>query len=175
MGSSSSPPPAPNYAQAAQDTAAGNLKNAQAAQIASNPNQSGMFGGYTYTPSSDPTKPGSYNQYLSPAKQQLFNQNQGVQNPLADSAATQAGNVQNAMSNPLTMNGMQQANVQNNGNAQQFNNDAANASYANSTQYLDPQVKQHNESLDAQLANKGITAGSEAYANAHQQNDANNN
>lgn len=48
-------------------------------------------------------------------------------------------------------------------NAQQQGQDAA---YAASTQYLDPQFSQQGESLKAQLANQGLTPGSEAYNNA---------
>ncbi|NMV41832.1 tail fiber domain-containing protein [Ralstonia insidiosa] len=48
-------------------------------------------------------------------------------------------------------------------NAQQQGQDAA---YAGSTQYLNPQFSQQEESLKAQLANQGLTPGSEAYNNA---------
>lgn len=50
--------------------------------------------------------------------------------------------------------------------AQQAQQQGQNAAYASQTQYLDPQFSQQKESLDAQLANQGITPGSEAYNNA---------
>lgn len=50
--------------------------------------------------------------------------------------------------------------------AQQAQQQGQNASYAAQTQYLDPQFSQQQTSLDAQLANQGLTQGSEAYNNA---------
>lgn len=43
---------------------------------------------------------------------------------------------------------------------------AQNAAYGSQTQYLDPQFQQSHEALDNQLANQGITRGSEAYDTA---------
>ena len=48
----------------------------------------------------------------------------------------------------------------------QIQQQASNAAYQNATQYLDPQFKQSNAQLANQLANQGITQGSEAYNNA---------
>lgn len=59
------------------------------------------------------------------------------------------------LGNQLNMGAVQQA--------QQKGQDAA---YAAQTQYLDPQFSQQKESLDASLANSGLTPGSEAYNNA---------
>lgn len=50
--------------------------------------------------------------------------------------------------------------------AQQAQQQGQNAAYAAQTQYLDPQFSQQKESLDASLANSGLTPGSEAYNNA---------
>ncbi|MBU9261970.1 tail fiber domain-containing protein [Burkholderia multivorans] len=50
--------------------------------------------------------------------------------------------------------------------AQQAQQQGQNAAYAAQTQYLDPQFSQQQTSLDAQLANQGLTPGSEAYNNA---------
>jgi len=50
--------------------------------------------------------------------------------------------------------------------AQQAQQQGQNAAYAAQTQYLDPQFSQQQESLSAQLANQGITPGSQAYNNA---------
>jgi hypothetical protein len=41
-----------------------------------------------------------------------------------------------------------------------------NAAYASQTQYLDPQFSQEQSSLESQLANQGLTPGSQAYTNA---------
>lgn len=50
--------------------------------------------------------------------------------------------------------------------AQQAQQQGQNAAYASQTQYLDPQFSQQKESLAAQLANQGLTPGSQAYDNA---------
>lgn len=50
--------------------------------------------------------------------------------------------------------------------AQQAQQQGANASYASSMGYLQPQFQQNQESLDAQLANQGLAPGSEAWNNA---------
>lgn len=49
---------------------------------------------------------------------------------------------------------------------QQAVQQAQNAAYYGQTQYLDPQFAQSHEALDNQLANQGITRGSQAYQTA---------
>lgn len=50
--------------------------------------------------------------------------------------------------------------------AQQANQQGQQAAYAAQAQYLDPQFKQGQSSLESQLANQGLTPGSQAYDNA---------
>jgi hypothetical protein len=50
--------------------------------------------------------------------------------------------------------------------AQQAAQQGQNAAYAAQTQYLDPQFSQEGTSLESQLANQGLTPGSQAYTNA---------
>lgn len=50
--------------------------------------------------------------------------------------------------------------------AQDANTQGREAAYAAQTQYLDPQFKQGQSSLESQLANQGLTPGSQAYDNA---------
>ena len=173
MGSKSSPPPAPNYGQAAQQTADSSLKMAQAATTANRVNQYSPNGSITYQQNPD----GSWaeNTNLSPGLQQQYNQNQQTQGMLGNINSNLSQQAASALANPLSMQGMQQVNVQNNGSPQQFNQDAANAAYANATQYLNPRIAQEQESLNAQLANQGLTPGSQAYNNAMQQFNANSN
>ena len=181
MGSKTSPPPAPNYGQAAQQTAASNLQAAQTATAANRVNQYSPNGSITYGAptaaqlAANPLTPWTETTDLNPGLQQMYNQNQQTDQRLGDINSGLAVQAQNALSNPLSMAGMQQVNVKDNGNPQQFNQDAANAAYANATQYLDPQVAQQGQSLAAQLANQGITPGSQAYINAQQQFNANAN
>jgi hypothetical protein len=50
--------------------------------------------------------------------------------------------------------------------AQQANQQGQQAAYAAQTQYLNPQFSQGQSSLESQLANQGLTPGSQAYDNA---------
>jgi hypothetical protein len=50
--------------------------------------------------------------------------------------------------------------------AQQANQQGQQAAMAAQTQYLDPQFAQGQSSLESQLANQGLTPGSQAYTNA---------
>jgi hypothetical protein len=50
--------------------------------------------------------------------------------------------------------------------AQQANQQGQQAAYAAQTQYLDPQFKQQQSSMESQLANQGLVPGSQAYDNA---------
>lgn len=50
--------------------------------------------------------------------------------------------------------------------AQQAQQQGQDAAYKSQTQYLDPQFSQQQTSLESQLANQGLTPGSQAYDNA---------
>ncbi|MGG1949581.1 hypothetical protein AB1286_33180 [Trinickia sp. NRRL B-1857] len=50
--------------------------------------------------------------------------------------------------------------------AQTAGQNGQNAAYAAQTQYLDPRFSQEQTSLESQLANQGLTSGSQAYDNA---------
>jgi hypothetical protein len=162
------PPAPPDYAAAAQQTAAGNASQAQVAQYGSMTNQVTPYGTVDYTrqqvgttAQGDPLNQWTQTMKLSPAQQALYNQNQAINAQLGDIAQTGVGQVQNSMNNPLDFS--QNQALQTPGQIQQQSSDAA---YKNATQYLDPQFKQSNAQLANQLANQGITQGSEAYNNA---------
>jgi hypothetical protein len=175
MGSKSSQPAAPDYAAAAQAAADSNLQMAQYATRANRVNQYSPNGSITYTPPATANGAWSVTTALNPGLQKLYDQNQQTDQTLGNIYSGLANQAKNALANPLSMDGMQQIHIGNNGSPEQFNNDAANAAYANATQYLTPQLAQQKESLDAQLANQGITPGSQAYNNAMQQFNANSN
>ena len=123
-----SAPPAPDYAAAAQQTAAGNAQQARIAQFGSMTNQVTPYGTVSYTPSTqaytnsngDQITTAQYNALnasqksgyqpltqwtqtvsMSPAEQAMFNQNQAINQQLGNVAQSGVGYVQNAMSNPL--------------------------------------------------------------------------
>jgi hypothetical protein len=181
-------PSPPDYAGAANATAAGNMaaaKETAAAnqrlqlmgQYGSMTNQVTPYGKISYTPTyldklgnpttpTDITDPSIFRQWtqtmtLSPEQQAMYNQNQALNQTLGDIATTGVGQVQRSMDNPLDFS--QNQALQTPGQLQQ---QASNAAYQNAAQYLDPQFKQSNAQLANRLANQGITQGSEAYNNA---------
>lgn len=91
---------------------------------------------------------------LAPAQQQLLD-SQNSQN------LSLSGGAMNGLTNQINQNAGQ--------GTPDFNstrNAAQNALYSNQTQYLDPQFKQQQTGLESQLANQGVTPGTEAYDNA---------
>lgn len=190
MGGKSAPPPPPDYAAAAQQTAQGNLANAIVSQTGNMVNQKTPQGQVTYTPTVmgytdasgkfltdqqykalDQAGQGGYvpvNQWtqnvtLSPEQQAMYDQNQQINKNLGGIAQQGLGYVQNALNKPLSFADAQA--IQTPGQIQQQASDAA---YKNATQYLDPQFQRQGASMENQLANQGITRGSEAWNNAMQ-------
>lgn len=171
MGSKSSPPPAPDYAGAATQTAAGNLEAARAAASANRVNQTTPYGSinYSQTPTYDVN--GELNQdagwnmttSLSPTQQRQFDQNNQINEQLGGVAQQGLGYVQSALSSPL-----QGANALSTsaGDPQLLQQNVQNALYNNAKQYLDPQFAQSDTALESKLANQGITRGSEAFNSA---------
>jgi len=162
------PPAAPDYAAAANATAAGNASQAQVAQYGSMTNQVTPYGTVSYTrqqvgktKQGDPLNQWTQTMALSPEQQALYNQNQALNQTLGNIAQTGAGYVQNSMDNPLDFSQNQALLAPG-----QIQQQASDAAYQNAAQYLDPQFQQSNAQLANRLANQGITQGSEAYNNA---------
>ena len=106
--SSPKPPPAPDYAAAAQQTSAGNASQAQVAQYGSMTNQVTPYGNVTYTatPAGKTQQGDLLNQWtqtqtLSPAQQTEFDQNNRINAQLGNVAESGVGYVQSALANPL--------------------------------------------------------------------------
>lgn len=168
MGSKSSPPPAPDYAGAATQTAAGNLEAARANASANRIDQNNPYGSikYSQTPTYDvegnlnKDAGWSVNTTLSPTQQRQFDANNRINEGLSDVATTGVGFVKDALGNPL-----QGANplTTTAGDPELLRKDVGDALYKNSTQYLDPQFAQSDKALESRLANQGIVPGSEAY------------
>lgn len=104
----SSPPPAPDYAAAARETAAGNAEQALIAQYGSMTNQVTPYGQVNYTSQQvgktsegNPLNQWTQTVTMTPEQQALFNQNQAINQQLGDVAQSGVGYVQNAMANPL--------------------------------------------------------------------------
>lgn len=158
MGKSSpAAPPPPDYAGAAQQTAAGNLDAARAQTAANRVNQVTPYGNLTYTqnPGYGPDGGWTATQSLAPAQQQLLDQQNQTSIGLGNLGQQGLGYVQNAMNNSPTMGSLPASMV----NAGQTGQDALMARFQ-------PQIDQSHKALEAQLANQGIGVGSEAYGNA---------
>lgn len=152
--SSPSPPPAPDYAGAAQATASGNKEAAQQAQQANLVNQYTPYGSLTYSqdPSSrfesgNPSYSGQIN--LSPTGQQLLDTQNQTSLGLGRSINGALGQVNGQ--GPMEQNSVQ---------------DTADRAYSNYTKRLDPQWEHQQAMTETQLRNQGLVPGGEAYDNA---------
>jgi hypothetical protein len=108
---------------------------------------------------------------LAPAQQQLLNTQNQISQSLGDTSLSGLGRVGQAMQTPFSTGGMpslkgapQQGPLQTSVNTDftGLQNKATDAAMARQTQQLDQQQQQ----MSAQLANQGITPGSQAYDNA---------
>lgn len=152
------PPAAPDYAGAAQQTAAGNLEAARAAAEANRVNQVTPYGNLTYTRDPNAPTPDSgwtATQTLSPVQQQLLDQQNKTSLGLSGLTDRGLGFVNDALSNAISKDSLPADMV----NAGQTGQDALMARFQ-------PQIDQSHKALETQLANQGIGVGSEAYDNA---------
>lgn len=170
-------PPAPDYAGAAQATAAGNAEAARIAAKANRVSQYTPYGNLIYSqggnwdqaaynaalakdPNVSKTKFGydpdvwTATTELSPAQQQLLDRQNQVSLGLADLSGTGLDYVKNMLSKPFDTSKLPAEMV----NAGQTAQDAIMAR-------LNPQLEQSENALRQRLANQGITPGSEAWNN----------
>ena len=194
LGPAPSAPAAPDYRAAAQETAAGNLDAARAATAANRVNQVTPYGNLDYTitgadPYGNPTWTARTS--LSDTGQQLLNNQNAASLGLGSAITSQLGQVQDVMGrgfNPNTpaiqYGGQaptlgqvgQAGQAQGMGNAPTLQTgldyqgmEGWDKATALLNQRLQPQIQQSEERLQAQLANQGIVAGTEAYNRAMQQ------
>lgn len=159
MGKSTpSAPAAPDPTTTAQAQTASNQATALYNFGLANPNVTSPLGSDQFSvDTSNPDAPTvQQNITLSPEQQQLYDQNTQQSIGLSNLAGQLQDKVGQAMNVPSAT-------------SADFNTEAQNASdayYKQQTQYLDPQYNQLQEQTNANLANEGITPGSEAYNNA---------
>lgn len=147
----SSPPPTPDYAGAAEKTAAGNLEAAKYATKANRVNQYTPYGNLTYQENGD----GTWNQTqtLTPQAQATLDKQMALSDKYADTASQGFDKVQGLLSNPeLDMSQLPSRAL----NVGQTAQEAIMSR-------LQPQLAQQEEALRTRLANQGITLGSDAY------------
>jgi hypothetical protein len=189
MGKSSSAPPAPDYAGAAQATAAGDLQAARSASAANRVNQITPYGSLTYK--QDPTKsldPKAYQSALDawraggqqgaepdPSQYMAYNADAGwTATQSLSPTEQQLLDYQNKTSIGLgELTGKGLGYVQNMLDNPFTTKDLPSLGFDAGQSYQDaymkrlqPQIEQGREALNTQLANSGIPVGSEAYKRA---------
>lgn len=145
-------PSAPDpYAVSAAQTASNKATAEEQARLAMT-GQSTPWGSIQYV--TDPTSPSGYRavSQLSPEQQALFGQQQDVQALYGNTAGNALSNVDNTINTP-------------------FNLDAARGTVLSDVQrkMMDPMWATKSDDLDAQLLNRGIRQGSDAYDTATRQ------
>ena len=159
MGKSSAPP-TPDFAGAAQATAAGNLEAARATTAANRTNQVTPYGNLTYTanPGTDPYGNTLYTatQTLSPEQQGILDQQNQLNQGLMSTANQGLSYANDVLSKPGVDTSILPS----------YGIDPGQSYQDAIMSRLDPQMKRENEMSDAQLANQGIAQGTEAYNNA---------
>ena len=158
LGPAASAPAAPDYTQAARETASGNVDAARTATAANRVNQYTPYGSLEYNQSGtdqygNPTWSATTN--LAPDQQRLLEIQNQTSLGLGNLQNQGLDYVKNMISTPFRTDDLPQTGY----NAGQTYYDAAMSR-------LQPQIQQSREALDNQLANSGIPVGSEAYMRA---------
>lgn len=180
MSSPPSIPAAPSPTATATAQTASNQATALYQAQLNNVNQVTPYGNETFTQSGgtpgDPTTgagatPPQFtsNITLSPAEQTLLNNQQALQTQQQGIAGTALNQAQTTQATPYSLGGLPQL-----ATASDISN-ASNAGTQDVLNLIQPQMSENNELFTANLANEGITQGSQAYNNAMlQQSNANN-
>lgn len=179
MGKPSAPKP-PDYAAAATAQGTANENAAIASNYLNQANQVGPYGSLTYS-----YQPGitladgtvvpqaTATTTLSPAQQQLLDQNNQMASQLNQAALQGIGYVTDTASHPLDLSKLPKMATTAPGVYQAPTIDKFNSARDEVTnaymQRLQPQMDQQKQALDAQLASQGIELGSKAYTDAQDQ------
>lgn len=180
LGPAPKAPDAPDYVGAAQQTAAGNLKAAQTAAAANRVNQVTPYGNLNYNETGtdsqgNPTWTASTS--LSPTGKALLDAQNNTSLGLSNLFGTQLGNVSNTINqgfNPSYVpEGVTIPTYEKVGQGPQLQTNLGGTGMEGWDKAsglimsrLAPTIARQNEMSDAQLANQGIVAGTDAYANA---------
>jgi len=152
MGSSPSPPQAPDPVATAAAQTASNKATAITNYGLNATDQQTPYGSLTYsqgTPWDDGTPHYIATQTLSPEQQNLYDLSTKTQGTLGQIGVDQSAKIANILNSPFDLNasiGTQQADI--------------------AKTLLDPVWQQRQSALESSLANQGIQQGSEAYTNA---------
>lgn len=184
MGKSSRPPPPPDFAGAAQATAAGNLESARLAARANRVDQFTPYGSLTYTDLGNDRW--RQDMRLTPQAQQALNQQLDLNQKYGEVANIGFDRARSIFENPqLNTGNLPQINPLNQGSLSGVRNfdasglndvrgidlnslprgavNAGQTAQQAILSRLNPQLQQQEEALRTRLANQGITLGSDAY------------
>lgn len=166
-GGAPSAPAAPDPNTVDQAQTASNQQTALYNFGLNNPNTYTPLGNLTTTTdTSNPNEPTTtQNISLTPAEQQILDQNQSNITQQGAVANTALQGVQNQFNTPYNVTGAAGQTPSQQDLMGDLTN-TENALYGQQTQYLDPQFQQSQEQLQSQLANQGIPQGSDAYNTA---------
>jgi hypothetical protein len=173
-------PPAPDYAAAATAQGLANQQAATQTSVISNPNIVSPYGNQTVTwgdtgaPGGNPQA--TVTQTLTPEAQATLDAQQRVEHQFANLGETGIGNAQATLSKAFNPNLPNLQTGLNTSGVAAMPVNAGTTGQAAIMARLQPQIEQQQAALAQQLANQGITPGSEAYNNAmrtqgQQQND----
>lgn len=163
MGKSSSPPPAPDYAGAAQATSQGSVQAALANNLMNMRNTTTPLGSQTFQQSGNydipqiGDQPGfsvplfSQSVNMTPEGKNLFDQQMGLSTGLMGLGQSSLDQTRASLGKPQDFSSVQ---------------DIADQSYGMQTSRLDPQWSANEVAQKSQLANQGLAPGGEAYDNA---------
>lgn len=150
MGGKASAPPQPDYAGAAQATAAGNAEAARIAARANRVDQVSPYGTRSYEELGDDRWRETV--ALSPEQQKLFDQDNAIKQGLSSVSSKGLGYVQSALDSPFDQSKLPGRTV-----------NAGETGQAAILRRMQPQLDRDREALRTQLLNQGLTQGSEAY------------
>lgn len=152
---SPSPPPAPDYAGAAQAQGQANVEAAQATSRLSNPNLITPYGTQTYQEGAGPSDRPTMTQQFSPEQQALYDQSTRVKQLLGGLGEQGATSLQGVIGKNLDYSGMPAAP----GDASATRDKVINAMMSR----VDTDIGQQRDNMNSKLIAAGIRPGTEAY------------
>lgn len=168
-GKGGSAPPPPDYAGAAREQGEANRRAAIESAYLSNPNMITPTGTRKVTYSRDPVSGNlmpTITDELTPAAQKAFEAQQRVDLALSNLGERSVGRVEDVMGRGFQYGGPDIQTSLNLGNAPQMPINAGTTAQQAIMQRLQPQIEQNRASMQQNLANQGITPGSEAWNRA---------
>jgi len=195
MGKKSDPPPPPDYTAAAQAQGDASKELTTQQTFANRPTINTPFGSQTWNTAAGtdpatglPITEWTQNVNLTPQLEQALGGQMDIQNARTQTAQGMLGQMSDQFGQPIDFSGLPQApalpgatgqvNLQRSlnmeglpgmpGNAEDTRNRVEDALYQRHVRRLDPQFQREQGSLETQLANQGLTRGSEAWNNAAQ-------